>query len=71
MTNDMTIIFGIMTFFIGLGIIIPFINAEYNSDYTEYDVDGLTGQVIGEQDSIGSVLSGWKVFGSVLSMFFW
>jgi len=71
MANDMTIIFGIMAFFIGLGAIIPYINAEYGSSYSEYDADSLTGAMVSEQDSVGSVISGWKVLGSILSMFFW
>ena len=71
MANDMTIIFGIMAFFIGLGIIIPYVNAEYGTGYTEFNIDGFEDNVVAEQGSVGSVLSGWSVLGSVLSMFFW
>lgn len=71
MANDMTIIFGILAFFIILGSIIPYVNAEYGSSYTTPNVAGFEEQVVSESDSIGSVVSGWKVLASVLTMFFW
>lgn len=71
MANDMTIVFGILAFFIGLGVIIPYVNAEYGSAYTEYDVNGLTTGITEESGSVGNVLTGWKVLWSVATMFFW
>jgi hypothetical protein len=71
MVNDISIIAGITSVFVLLGVFLPYINAEYGEPDSFPDPDVLEQNVGEEQTTVGSVVSGWKVLGSVLSMFFW
>ena len=61
MANDMTIIFGIILLFVAIGVISPYINAEFGSDMIE------NGDVLDADDSV----NGTDVMLSVAGMFFW
>jgi hypothetical protein len=71
MVNDISIITGIIAVFVILGTILPYINAEYGVPDSFPDVDTVEGAVGDSTGSLGSVVSGWTIFGSVISMFFW
>ena len=66
--NDMTIIFGIITFFVFIGVVTPFINADLNTNLPEFNPEQLTSNIDTEQAR--SSISAFRVIGSVLSMFF-
>lgn len=69
MANDITILYGIITFFIIIGVLAPFLNAEFSSNITEHDPNSITDDLNTGQAQ--SSISAFKVFGSVISMFFW
>lgn len=75
MVNDITIIGGIITVFILLGVITPFLNADFNSDQvTNYDIEGFTSDAaenVRTTESVFSVTNLVIVFLSVIKMFFW
>ena len=66
--NDMTIIFGLISFFVFIGVVTPFINADLNSNLPEFSPEQLTANINTEEAK--SAVSAFKVLGSVLSMFF-
>ena len=66
--NDMTIIFGIISFFVFIGVVTPFINADLNTNLPEFSPEQLTSNIDTEQAQ--SSISAFRVLGSVLSMFF-
>jgi len=68
MVNDVTIFGGIIAFFIFLGAVIPFINAEYGTAYVEEDIDGLEDSINSESLNIISV---GDVLLSILGIFTW
>ena len=68
MVNDMTIIYGFVTFFVLIGIVTPYINAEFNSSYPVNDAETL---IDIDTDKAVSSVSAFKVIGSVITMFFW
>lgn len=68
MVNDMTILGGFVIFLILVGVAVPFMNAEFNQSDAEVNV----GLVHDSQDpSDMTSISAWKVFKSVIAMFFW
>ena len=69
MVNDITIIFGIIVFFVSIGIIAPFLNAEFNSSIPQFSTTALTDDI--DEGEIKSDINAFKVFASVFSMFFW
>lgn len=66
MVNDMTIIFGFITFFTLVGFIAPFMNDEFSTlNIPENQLDSVeTGESV-------SVTSAWSVLASVLLMSIW
>jgi uncharacterized membrane protein len=68
--GDIEIIMGIATLFIVLGAILPFIHAEYNIDdeVSTTDIESVL-EVNAEHDT--GILTVFKVFASMISMFFW
>jgi len=74
--NDITIIMTIVTIFVLVGTILPFVNSDFSQTSTgTYDVDGFERDIGQELDSEGiedvDDVSPVKVILSVLSMFFW
>ena len=67
MSNDMFIIGGFLFLFIGIGFLIPFINQEFDTSYSESDAISLDES---SEDQLTSV-SGWKILASVGGMFFY
>lgn len=65
--NDIGIITVIITFFLVLGFITPFINSEFNSNYESYEFDGLTDDEV----SNVSTVNGFSILLSILSIFVW
>lgn len=68
MANDIQIIAVISGIFIFLGVLLPFIQADFNTLETGHDPASLTDDI--NTDDLDSV-SPFKVFFSVVSMFFW
>lgn len=68
MVNDMTIIYGFITFFVLIGIITPYINEEFDTSYPINDASQL--ENLDTKEATSSI-SAFKVIGSVISMFFW
>lgn len=74
MTSDTYIMTGIISSFIILGVVLPFINAEFGSTDVDLNVDGLTtntGQSSTEGGLTQATTTGISVLLSVLLMFFW
>ena len=67
--NDMTIIYGLITFFIILGIATPLINAEFGSNYSSGNPDSIENDITAHIEN--SEVSMWQIIKSVLSMFLW
>lgn len=71
MVNDITIIGGIISLFVLLGVLLPIIQADLNiQDTTDVNIDDFTSD-IQQQAKSESDLTVWKVLISILSMFFW
>lgn len=66
--TDIQIIASIVTIFVFTGILLPIIEADFGTDVTTVDVDGVT-EGIDEGDLTS--LSAWKVIFSIFKMFFW
>ena len=64
--NDMTYLLFYITFFVLIGVLVPLINDEFNTDYTENDPN-----IIGEDDLNESSLTFWKVLLNFFSFAFW
>lgn len=73
--SDTAILTGIVIFFVVLGVILPFVQADFGQTKTNFDVKGLqtgTGNSLESADSIGGAISTTsKILFSVLTMFFW
>jgi len=69
MANDMAIIFSIVTLFIALGFITPYINSEFDSDFNTNNPDNIIEGI--SSDDLDNGVSGWKILKTVFSMFFW
>ena len=65
MTSDTSIMFGIISFFVLMGAILPFVNVAFGADASGLNVDQLQTQVGQEPPGFFTVAS------SVLLMFFW
>lgn len=70
--NDVSIITGIVAFFVLMGVFLPYAHTITGSTGEDIstDVDGVQSDIGGtadEPDKIGT----WKIIGSVMSMFFW
>ncbi len=66
MGSDLTT-FGVITlFFIALGVLLPFIESEFDTSSTSTDIEGLTDGI--EQDDATSFFG---IIGSVFNMFYW
>jgi len=70
MASDITIIGGIIALFIVLGVALPYISAEYGATDNVHTTD-IKGAVEGNARNDTSTISIFKIFTSVLSMFFW
>lgn len=68
MDSEVKALYIIVTLFVGLGILLPYIQAEFGEDQTNNDVSGLTS--IDSDDATSSV-GLFTVLGSVFTMFFW
>lgn len=66
MVNDAVIIGGLSFLFVMIGFAVPFINAEFSSDYA---LTGDTNPSVDEEEF--SPVSGWSVFLSILGMATW
>ncbi len=71
MVNDITIIGGIIFIFIIIGAVLPFINSEFGEPEDLVNPQVIADTIGAEEDTIGSVLSGFTVIKSVFLMFFW
>ena len=69
MVNDISIITGIITIFIFLGITVPYINAEYGTQANEVNVEGFESELAESADS--SMITLPSILISIISMFFW
>jgi hypothetical protein len=70
MVNDVSIIAGIITVFVLIGVILPYVQAEFGQSVTSVDVAGLAGDV-GSKGQESSAVTFWDVLLSIFSMFFW
>lgn len=70
MTNDIAIITGLITIFIIIGTVMPFINASFGSQVNEVDVDGMADSV-GQGVELSGDVNAFQVFSSIMLMFFW
>lgn len=69
MVNDMTIIYGLLVFFVTLGLIVPFINDEFHVGMPEFSAESLSKDM--DELDVKSSVSAFEVIGSIGSMFFW
>jgi hypothetical protein len=68
--GDIEIIIGITAFFIILGGVLPFIHSEYNIDDNVHTTD-IQGALEYNAEHDTGLLTVFKVFASMISMFFW
>lgn len=66
----MSIAFGIISVFVFLGVLLPFINAAFDVTGSNLNTASIGEKVGGEVSERPSV-TGFKVLASVLKMFFW
>ncbi len=69
MSNDMIIIGTLLILFVGMGFIVANINDAFDATYTGGIGD--TGDLTATDEGDFTTISAWKIFTSVLSMFFW
>ena len=69
MGNDITVMYGIIIFFVLIGVIAPYLNAEFNSELAELDPTILESGI--DPDDARSTVGAFNVIGSVFAMFFW
>ncbi len=69
MVNDMTILYGIIVFFVMVGTFVPYFNESFDTDYSEYNPQALEDGF--DPDDTDSSVSAFRVISSVVSMFFW
>jgi len=69
MSNDMIIIGTLLLLFVGMGFIVANINDAFGTDY-DGSIGG-TGDLSDTDEDDFTTISAWKIFTSVLSMFFW
>jgi len=67
--SDTSIFFGMLVFFIGLGVLMPFITAEFSDTVTEADSSGVEFEVSQQLNTNEVTVLG--VMGSVITIFFW
>lgn len=74
MVNDITIIGGIIAFFIAIGFFLPIIQAELGQNVNTFDLTPVTNDEVSDLENSSGLTSGTSVFTiffSVVSMFFW
>lgn len=69
MSNDIHIIAGIMTFFVLLGVFLPFVQTDFGISQTAYNAESIVQE--SDLDEAGSDISAFDVVASVAKMFFW
>lgn len=69
MVNDMTIMYGIIVFFVIIGVLAPFLNASFDTDIPETSASSLYEDI--DENDVTSTVSTFRVITSVFSMFFW
>ncbi len=65
----MSILYGIITFFVIIGFIAPFVNDEFGGNAPVYDLDTLDSGI--DAESTSAIGTAFEVFVSIVSMFFW
>jgi hypothetical protein len=70
MVNDISIITGIVTIFIFLGVLLPYVNAEFGVSSDNMNIDNIE-KTVGEDIKDSSFITIFSVLFSVLKMFFW
>lgn len=70
MVNDISIAAGIFFLFVLLGVLMPFVNADFNSISTSPNTEGLT-ETVGNEMVDVNVVSLLDVVKSIAGMFFW
>ena len=71
--NDITILYGIITFLLILGFVTPFINDTFGTSHPGYNKDFLE-STVGEEDFkvvTKTSLQIWRILVSMGTMFFW
>jgi len=67
--NDVSILTIILFIFIGLGILLPFVNTGFNNDVTNYNTEGLDNSF--DSDTGETSITSIALLSSILKMFFW
>ena len=70
MVNDVSIMWGIVTVFVMLGVLLPYVNADLRVDGTQIQTGNLQSEV-GDDVRSASTINIFTVLFSVVSMFFW
>ena len=68
--NDISIAWGIITIFILIGVLMPYINDAFDTDTGVPNIGGLE-ENVGEDAENVSTLNAFTILFSVLKMFFW
>lgn len=61
----------ILFIFVGIGIILPFVNEEFDIDGSTFDTENPANELIGEEFSDVSDVSAGDIIVSIGKMFFW
>lgn len=70
MVNDISIAWGIITVFILLGVLLPFVNEAYDTSSGIINTENLE-TAVGENVENASAITAFTILFSVLKMFFW
>lgn len=68
MANTDFLLYTIITIFVILGVILPYIESDLSDETNEFDVDGIANDLNDESPSAVTIVS---LITSVFSMFFW
>ena len=69
--NDISILAAIFSVFVLLGVMLPFIEAEFENQSSSVDVAGLEADVGQEIKGDINAISAFKILLSIVTMFFW
>lgn len=61
----------ILFIFVGIGIVIPFVNEEFNETSPEFDINNPANELIGEGFTDASSIGAGDIIKSIGKMFFW
>lgn len=69
MVNNSSIMFGIIIFFVALGVLLPLLHEDFNQSFSDPDETQLTKNI--NEDDLSVITTPATIIFSVFKMFFW